>query len=340
MVLIAGIDVGTTTAIVLLDENKKIVNHISKKNFSESEIVRYISSKKHVVLLATDKAKIPSRIKKISARLNLGVFAPKKDLPLEYKNKFYVDRELREKLGNIHELDAYIAAYYTIDQVRDIIIKAKKITKDVEKQATILKKYFKDLKREPVSIYRELFENKKEVVIDKDKNINDKKESKKKLQKKSKQERSIKIVVKKVYKENRVIKDRLSELTKLISKYITAFDIISENILRRKIEDLVPKISYVEKKKISTKKVFLDDTDYINNIYKYKEVYISKDMFDQLRESVHSKRVYVLEEYVDVITFIIPKKYEEIGSENNKEDVSEVKRKIKEIIKKYRYYKI
>lgn len=340
MVLIAGIDVGTTTAIVLLDENKRIVDHISKKNFSEKEIISYISSKKHVVLLATDKSKIPARIKKISARLNLGVFAPKKDLPLEYKKKFYADKKLREVLGNIHELDAYIAAYYTIDQVKDIIIKAKKITKDIDKQVTILKKYFKDLKKEPVAIYRELFENKKEVVIEKTKSVNDNKESKKKIQKESKQTRSIKIVVKKVDKEDKVIKDRLSELTKLLSKYITALDIISENILRGSTEDLVPKISYVEKKKINTKKVFLDSDDYVNRVYKYKEIYIPKDKFDQLRDKIYSRKIYLVEEYIDVITFIIPKKYEEIDLNDNKEDISEVKRKIEEIIRKYRYHKI
>ncbi|HIP90478.1 MAG TPA: DUF460 domain-containing protein [Candidatus Nanopusillus sp.] len=340
LVVIAGIDVGTTTAIALLDENKRIVDSISKKNFSEREIISYISNKTHLVLLSTDKSKIPARIKKIAARLNLGVFAPKKDLPLEYKKRFYANRKLREILKNIHEFDAYIAAYYAIDQVRDIIIKTKKVTNDINKQATILRKYFRNLKKEPVTIYRELFENKKRNTIEKNKDINNNKEIKRRIKEEGGRAKSIKIVVKRVSKEDRIIKDRLSELTKLLSRYITALDIISESILKKKTEELIPKISYVEKKKISIKRVFLDDSNYIDRVYKYREIFILRDKFEQIKEKMYSKKVYLVDEYIDVITFIIPKKYEEIALNDNKENISEVKRKIKEIIRKYRYCKM
>ena len=304
MVLIAGIDIGTTTAIVLLDENKRIIDNISKKNFSEKEIVSYISSKKYVVLLATDKAKIPSRIKKISARLNLGVFAPKKDIPLEYKKKFYTDKKLRRVLENIHEFDAYIAAYYTIDQIRDIITKTKRITEDIEKQTAILKKYFKDLKKEPISIYRELFANNEDTNTARvdNKSINNSRQYKKQVDNENKQSKSIKIVVKRIIEEDKKIKNRVTELTKLLSKYISALDIISESILRGKTAELVPKISYTEKKKISTRGVFVDNEEYINRIYKYKEVYIPKEKFRQIKDKIHVKKIYLVEEYLDMQT--------------------------------------
>ena len=132
MVLIAGIDIGTTTAIVVLDSDKNIVYKISKKNFAESEIVKILSELREIVILATDKAKIPEGIRKIAARLNLGVYAPKKDLPLEYKKRYYTDPMLKEVLDNIHEMDAYIAASYALDNIIKTIRKAERSIEDAD----------------------------------------------------------------------------------------------------------------------------------------------------------------------------------------------------------------
>jgi predicted RNase H-like nuclease (RuvC/YqgF family) len=149
--LIVGIDPGTNTGIVVIDENGNIIDKFSGKNISNEEIVKYISNLNNVVLIATDKKEIPKSILEISSKLNIGVFSPKKDIDLETKKEYYKDEKLKRFFDNNHEFDAYISAIEALKKVKDIIEKAKRISDDEKEYIKILKTIFRNRKIEPVS---------------------------------------------------------------------------------------------------------------------------------------------------------------------------------------------
>jgi predicted RNase H-like nuclease (RuvC/YqgF family) len=299
-------DVGTTTAIVVVDENKRVVDRISKKNFSEEEIVNYLAEKKKVVLITTDKAKIPSTIKKISARLNLGIYAPNKDLSIEYKKKFYTNKELKEILTNIHEMDAYISAYYALDNVKEVIQKTKRITSDESEQIKILRKYFRNMKLEPTAIYKN-FKRESESNI----KTREVKTSRKVRPKEKLKEIEYRIIVKPRVKTTKE-KDRERELIKKVTYYINVINKLSEFIIKQH-KNLVPKIEFAEK--ISDCKidsVFIDKKEDLNKVYKYKKCFVYKDLKEDVCQIKH-KNVYIVDDYEDLFNFVIIKSANKIA---------------------------
>ncbi|MEO2154201.1 MAG: DUF460 domain-containing protein, partial [Nanoarchaeota archaeon] len=102
--LIVGVDPGTTTALAALDLKGNLVFTWSKKNTTEQEVINKIIEYGQPIVFATDKSKIPSFIKKLSDRFLVDVFAPKKDLNVNFKKQLV--KEFGFKVDNIHELDA------------------------------------------------------------------------------------------------------------------------------------------------------------------------------------------------------------------------------------------
>jgi len=105
--LIVGIDIGTTSGLSITDLNKNLLFTKSKKNFSLSEIKKSIMNFGKPVIIATDRRKVPVKIRKIASSFNSKIFSPKHDLSLKEK-----DRVLKKSITNPHERDSLAAAYF------------------------------------------------------------------------------------------------------------------------------------------------------------------------------------------------------------------------------------
>ncbi|MEM5871100.1 MAG: DUF460 domain-containing protein [Candidatus Aenigmatarchaeota archaeon] len=313
---IVGIDPGTTIGIVSIDEDGNIDFHFSGKNISTEKIVEIIKNIDGVVLISTDKHKIPKKIIEISSKLNLGIYYPKKDVPLSKKRKFYNDDKLKNILKNTHEIDAYISAYFALIENKEIFLKAKRISKDYKEYIEILRKTFKNRKLEPFAVLEILKESKKEKPDIKKKKIRKKTfPSNKNLELED-----LKIIIKKNENENNQ-KSADNYLEKYLS-LLNDYNILSKLLVDKldKNSEIVPKISFLIKNNLKSSIAFLDILD--NNVFTYlskynPEIYVTEDKIKNILNL--RKEIFVVKEYVDIKNFIILKSFEkrELKSEDN-----------------------
>jgi len=105
--LIVGLDIGTTTGISIYDLKRNLIYLKSKRNFSSSEIMRQILKFGNPLVIATDKEKIPTAIRKIASSFDCKIFKPDHDLGIEEKNKI-----VKIPINDDHERDALAAATF------------------------------------------------------------------------------------------------------------------------------------------------------------------------------------------------------------------------------------
>lgn len=106
--LLIGVDTGITTAIAVLDLEKNILSLKSDRNFSTSDIIKYISKIGKPLIISTDKKRPPIMIAKLASSYNSKLFVPNHDLSIEEKDKLTTGF----KTDNIHEKDALAAALF------------------------------------------------------------------------------------------------------------------------------------------------------------------------------------------------------------------------------------
>lgn len=118
-VLIAGIDPGTTLGYAMLDLNGNLVRAGSSKQLDMSSLIMEMIKEGKVVLIGTDKGKVPKFIEKIARKTGARVIKPNEDLKIEEK------RELTKgyKLKSEHEKDALASAVYAFKRVRKLLRK-------------------------------------------------------------------------------------------------------------------------------------------------------------------------------------------------------------------------
>jgi predicted RNase H-like nuclease (RuvC/YqgF family) len=118
--VIVGVDPGTTTAVAMLDLNGNLIDVRSKKGWSCSDVIEYITSVGKPVVIATDKSNPPELVLKLKASFNAVLWTPKEDMSVERK------RSLTSNYNylNDHERDAIavaISAYNTFkNKIRNI----------------------------------------------------------------------------------------------------------------------------------------------------------------------------------------------------------------------------
>jgi len=124
--LIIGLDIGTTTGISIHDLKKNLLYLKSKKHFSTSNIIKRITVFGTPLIIATDKEKVPNKIRKIASSFNAKIFRPDHDLTIEEK-----DRIVNISMKDTHERDAlaaslfafrlYASQFNTIDRSLEIL---------------------------------------------------------------------------------------------------------------------------------------------------------------------------------------------------------------------------
>ncbi|MFT4892401.1 MAG: putative RNase H-like nuclease (RuvC/YqgF family) [Candidatus Nanohaloarchaea archaeon] len=103
--LIVGIDPGNTSAVAALNLDGELEFLISRKEFSHDRIIREIVESGYPIIIATDRAEIPSTVDKIASSVGARKFTPENNL----------SRQRKDRLGkgdNSHEKDAYASALH------------------------------------------------------------------------------------------------------------------------------------------------------------------------------------------------------------------------------------
>jgi predicted RNase H-like nuclease (RuvC/YqgF family) len=115
--LIVGIDPGTTVGVAVLDSKGTLLATKSRKNWPNDEIVDYVHQFGKVIIVGTDKKKVPSMVTNIGAAFNARIIPPKFDLRGE--DKLNMTREA--KLKNHHEEDALASAKFAFGRFNKLL---------------------------------------------------------------------------------------------------------------------------------------------------------------------------------------------------------------------------
>lgn len=110
--MIVGLDPGTTVGLAVLDLRGNLLHLSSKKGADDFWIFQTMRPYGVPVVLATDKASVPARVKKIAAQLGAKLWAPREDVPVSTKEeiarRFSYHRSGPE---DDHQRDALAAAF-------------------------------------------------------------------------------------------------------------------------------------------------------------------------------------------------------------------------------------
>ena len=136
--LLIGVDPGSTSAVAMMDFRGELISVQSGKNFPPREIISEIVETGKPVIVACDKAKIPSKVEKIANSMGAEKFTPEEDLGKERK------RELGRG-DNDHEKDAVASVKHAYKQLRPKIEKINELNEErPEEKAVVASKYFAD----------------------------------------------------------------------------------------------------------------------------------------------------------------------------------------------------
>ena len=211
--IIVGLDPGTTTAYAVIDTEGKTIAIKSKKELDLDTVIKEITTYGKVVAVGTDKKKCPSFIEKFKARTGARLITAKQDLLVEDK------RELtrNEKTSNSHEEDALAGAKNAYREIKHLIDKIKRVLKERKKEEYTNKVIEIMLKEEGrnINLALEILEKPEEPEIKIIKKAVEKKELK--------QEDFIELydALRRVEKENKLIRDHNDALKRKIEEFET-----------------------------------------------------------------------------------------------------------------------
>lgn len=152
--LIGGIDVGLHTGLAFLDLDGNPVCIETLKNVKNSQILDRITELGKVMVLSTDRAKIPRRMKKISSSLSAKTILPAKNMTKK-KKRLLVKDFLREELKlDSHEKSALASAIFAyrrfvpnFNKLRDKLKKENKLESYSSKRRLLFLRIVRDLNR-------------------------------------------------------------------------------------------------------------------------------------------------------------------------------------------------
>ena len=142
--LIVGIDPGTTTGYAVLDIEGNLLHLSSSKQLDLDLLISETINFGRVVLVGTDKVKVPNLVKAFATKLGAKIVSPQEDLKVNEKrsvtNNF--------KLGDEHQSDALASALFAykrikplLDKIDFFVKKSKKLNiKDTIKELVIIKR--------------------------------------------------------------------------------------------------------------------------------------------------------------------------------------------------------
>lgn len=164
MRVIVGIDPGATVGIAVVDANSRTqyTETARKRNFSYSEILKFLSDRGEPLIVATDKARPPLLVRKIAAAFGARLCYPNKDISVRDK------KEITKQCstGSDHEQDALAAALHAKQQFADTFAKVERSVE--EKHQGAVKKMLVTGQAANVETALEILESRKEQRLGKE----------------------------------------------------------------------------------------------------------------------------------------------------------------------------
>lgn len=127
--IIIGIDPGITTAYSVLDIEGRLMKANSSKNLDLNQLISEIIKIGKVILVGTDKSKIPNLVYMFATKIGARIAAPSEDLKVDEKRKMV----LGFNVGDDHQADALAAALYAYKASKPLLDKIDSYAKDCKK---------------------------------------------------------------------------------------------------------------------------------------------------------------------------------------------------------------
>ena len=128
--LAVGIDPGTTTAIAFLDLDGKLVHAESSKNLDLNKLISMSLDFGKVILVGTDKAKVPGLVEMFATKFGARIIKPNEDLKVEEKRRMVSDYGIVED----HKRDAVASGLVALQCARQIVEKIDYYAEQNQKQ--------------------------------------------------------------------------------------------------------------------------------------------------------------------------------------------------------------
>jgi uncharacterized protein len=139
--IIVGLDPGTTTGIAALNLSGDLVDLISARAISSSEVIEWIAARGKPLMVATDVFPTPGSVEKVKRAFNAVLYSPGADVPAE--EKIALGKEFGYR--NDHERDALAAAASAFKRYKNkFLLVEKKVSSEIdpdEVKALVVKGY-------------------------------------------------------------------------------------------------------------------------------------------------------------------------------------------------------
>ncbi len=139
--IIVGLDPGTTTGIAALNLNGDLIDLVSARAMSSSDVIEWIAARGRPLVVATDVFPTPGAVEKVKRAFNSVLYSPGADVPAE--EKIALAKEFGYK--NDHERDALAAAVSAFKRHKNKFLQVeKKVPAEVdpdEVKALVVKGY-------------------------------------------------------------------------------------------------------------------------------------------------------------------------------------------------------
>ncbi|NPB00096.1 MAG: DUF460 domain-containing protein [Crenarchaeota archaeon] len=111
--IIVGVDPGIVTGVAVLDLNGRVLALHSGRNLSRRKVLDIVYRYGTPVMVATDVAKVPDYVKKLSSMTNSVLYSPDRDLTVTEKSEIVskICQEQKIQVKDPHQRDALAAAY-------------------------------------------------------------------------------------------------------------------------------------------------------------------------------------------------------------------------------------
>ena len=125
---IIGLDPGTTSAYAILNLQGQILHTFAAKEMPLSKMIAQIFERCQPVLVATDKAKVPSFVDAFARKLGVVIISPDEDLKKEEKRAILSKFQLPYNGG--HEHDCLAVGYFAYQQCQTRLLKIKQFVSE------------------------------------------------------------------------------------------------------------------------------------------------------------------------------------------------------------------
>jgi len=128
--LIAGVDPGTTLGYAVIGINKRLIKIGSSKQLDLSSLIKIIAGIGNILIVGTDKKRIPDFVEKFSRKIGARVIPPKNDLKIKEKKAITAEYEIK----NSHEMDALASALFAYKEILPLLKKIDSYLKIKKKE--------------------------------------------------------------------------------------------------------------------------------------------------------------------------------------------------------------